>query len=92
MFVGKGIMSTFDDNYTMSRYVDSDTNVACLAAKAVDRDAMGRGHLSCSKGPSVEPGTTRPRADVRRHLEGFSGPCYWCISGRPENKVIARVT
>jgi hypothetical protein len=29
----------------MSTYVDSDTNVACLAAKAVDRDAMGRGHL-----------------------------------------------
>jgi hypothetical protein len=54
MFVGKGIMSTFADNYTIptfadnpniSTYVDSDTNVACLAAKAVDRDAMGRGHL-----------------------------------------------
>jgi len=54
MFVGKGIMSTFADNYTistsvdnpnMSTYADSDTNVACLTAKAVDRDAMGRGHL-----------------------------------------------
>src|ERR1035437_4897821 len=72
MFVGKGIMSTFADNYTMSTpvdnpnlstYVDSDTNVACLTAKSVDRDAMGRGHPSCSKGPSVEPGTARPPAD-----------------------------
>ena len=54
MFVGKGIMSTFADNYTMSTlvdnpnmstYVDSDTNVACLTAKVADRDAMGRGHL-----------------------------------------------
>jgi hypothetical protein len=101
MFVGKGRMSmfadnpnmsTFADNPNMSTYVDFDTNVACLAAKSVDRDARGRGHLSCSKGPSVEPGTARPRADVRRYLEGFSGPCYWGMSGRREKKVIARVT
>ena len=54
MFVGKGIISTLADKYTMSTladnpnistYVDSDTNVACLTAKVVDRDAMGRGHL-----------------------------------------------
>ena len=42
MFVGKGRMSTSADNPNMSTYVDSDTNVACLAAKVVDRDAMGR--------------------------------------------------
>jgi hypothetical protein len=78
MFVGKGIMSTFADNYTMSTfadnpnistYVDSDTNVACLAAKAVDRDAMGRGHL---EGMTSAPqhGTDRrllPTAGSRDH-------------------------
>jgi|GEM_PF-6237706 len=78
MFVGKGRMSTlankytiptFADNPNISTYVDSNTNVACLAAKAVDRDAMGRGHL---EGMTSAPqhGTDRrllPTAGSRDH-------------------------